>query len=238
MIELHQFPYIRGIQMSPYCLKLEAWLRMADIPYRIVTTLNPKKGPHGKLPFIKDGSMIIPDSQLCIDYLSGNHRIDLDEGLSPDQKAEGHAIRRMLEDAYIYTLVYARWIYEPGWRDMKALVFKNAPPVLGDLAAWFLRRKIRSFLHQQGLMRHTESVIFDFGLKDLQMLSMLLESRPYVLGDQPTTVDATVFAFVEATYRPAIDTPLRSFVMTQPALLAYCERMRKDLFSNATEKSK
>ena len=52
MIRLHQFPPVFGRNVSPFTLKLETWLRLAEVPYEIVPTRNPARGPKGKLPFM------------------------------------------------------------------------------------------------------------------------------------------------------------------------------------------
>lgn len=41
MIKLHQFPPVFGGKISPFTLKLETWLRVAGLPYEVVTMLNP-----------------------------------------------------------------------------------------------------------------------------------------------------------------------------------------------------
>ena len=54
-IKLFQFPRMFAIpNLSPFCCKLETWLRIAGIPYETVDTPDPRKGPKGKLPFIED----------------------------------------------------------------------------------------------------------------------------------------------------------------------------------------
>jgi glutathione S-transferase len=61
-IRLFQFPRLFSIpNLSPFCSKLETWLRIAGIPYDVVDTPNPRKSPKGKLPFIEDAGLRIGD---------------------------------------------------------------------------------------------------------------------------------------------------------------------------------
>ena len=47
---VHVIPPAWGLpSIGPFCLKLEAHLRMADVPYRSVVDATPFKGPKGKL---------------------------------------------------------------------------------------------------------------------------------------------------------------------------------------------
>jgi hypothetical protein len=64
-IKLFQFPRWFAIpNLSPFCCKLETWLRIAQIPYAVIDTPDPRKGPKRKLPFIEDAGVRIADSSL------------------------------------------------------------------------------------------------------------------------------------------------------------------------------
>lgn len=69
-IKLFQFPRMFGVpNLSPFCCKLETWLRIARIPYEVVNTSDPRKAPKGKLPFIEDAGHRIGDTSLIVDHL-------------------------------------------------------------------------------------------------------------------------------------------------------------------------
>lgn len=53
--------------------KLETWLRIAGIPYEVVDTPDPRKGPKGKVPFIEDGGVRIGDSSLIVGLAGHGH---------------------------------------------------------------------------------------------------------------------------------------------------------------------
>ena len=80
--------------ISPFCCKLETWLRIAGIPYEVEVTTNPRKGPPGKLPFVDDGGVIIADSTIIIDHLKRTRGVDPDAGLDASQRALALATRR------------------------------------------------------------------------------------------------------------------------------------------------
>ncbi len=70
MIQLHQYSPMFGIpNPSPFCMKLETWLRMAGLPFEVVRVVDPRKGPKGKVPWIDDGNQTIADSGFIIEYL-------------------------------------------------------------------------------------------------------------------------------------------------------------------------
>src|SRR5437870_12243490 len=116
MIQLYQFPTALGIpNLSPFCMKTEVWLRLAGLDYEIKWTPNPGKGPKGKLPFIKDRDKVVADSQNIIEHLEKAYSVNLDAGLSAEQKAIAHAFTRMLGEHTYFALVYYRWIDPAGW---------------------------------------------------------------------------------------------------------------------------
>ncbi len=70
IITLYEFPRIWGLpNASPFCLKLETYLRLAKIPYETKFVMNPKKAPKAKLPAIKIEDKKLGDSELIIDFL-------------------------------------------------------------------------------------------------------------------------------------------------------------------------
>src|SRR5262245_57526176 len=87
-IKLFQFPRLFPIpNLSPFCCKLETWLRIAGIPYDIVDTPNPRKGPKRKLPFIQDAGLRMGDTSVIIAHLTKTRGIDPDARLDRSQRA-------------------------------------------------------------------------------------------------------------------------------------------------------
>jgi len=98
-IKLFQFPRMFGIpNVSPFCCKLETWLRIAGIPYEVVDTPDPRAGPKGKLPFIEDAGVRIADTSLIVDYLVKTRGVDPDARLDASQRAIALLVQRTLEE--------------------------------------------------------------------------------------------------------------------------------------------
>src|SRR6185295_19040355 len=69
MIKLHQGQRWRKLpNMSPPCVKLETWLRMAEIPYEMAPP-DLAEAPKGKVPFIEDAGVKMGDSTLIVEHL-------------------------------------------------------------------------------------------------------------------------------------------------------------------------
>jgi hypothetical protein len=168
LIRLHQFAPAWDVpNLSPYCTKVETWLRMAGLEYEVANAI-PPTAPKGKLPYITDGDETVADSRLILEYLKRRYRVDLDAGLSSDERATSLAFQRMIEDELVWTTIGSRWIMPRNWPENKRAIF--GPVVRDGLALW-ARRRIKRQLRGQGLGLHSEEEVFRLGLEDLQALS-------------------------------------------------------------------
>ena len=70
MIQLYQFAAAWGMPSgSPFCTKLHAYFRMADVDYEPVNIGDPRKAPKGKVPYIADDGTTISDSGDIVDHI-------------------------------------------------------------------------------------------------------------------------------------------------------------------------
>jgi glutathione S-transferase len=228
VIELHEFAPAWGINPSPFCIKVEAYLRLAGIPYKPVVTL-PFQAPRGKLPFIVDGGRRIADSGHIIDHLRRSAALDLDAGLDERQRALGHLLRRCCEESLYFVLLYARWVDAAGWTVMRPIVSAALPPGLRAPILPIIRRGVRKTLHAQGYGRHTRDEIYALGAADLAAIAAVIAGRDFAVADRPTSFDAVLYAFLASVLRPPIETPLKQAALQHPALAEYVTRIERVL---------
>ena len=226
-ITLHQPPTRPwgSPSISPFCAKLECYLRMAEIPYQ-PAAFGRGEAPKGKMPYVRIGGHVIGDSQLIIEELErrlaaeGKH--PLDEGLSPRDAAIARLVRRTLEEATYFIGMYARWKTDDGYAIQRDEFKKWVPGIIVPL----IRRDIRKKLHHQGTGRHSFEEVSAMGKADYDAIAEILGDRPFLFGDKPRTVDATVFAFLEAMLSYPLETPLQKHVQGLANLVAYRQRIR------------
>lgn len=226
MIKLYQFPPAWGMNVSPFTLKLETWLRLSKIDYDVIATRNLGQAPKGKLPFIEDeDGTRIADSTLIIDYLKRTRRIDPDHELNERQRAEAICLQRLFEDHFYFILVYSRWIDPAGWAAAQPAYFDFLPPGVRALASSYLRRNVRKMLREQGLGRHSREELYAMGRTDLRAIAVQLGNRAYFFGDGPTTIDAIAYGFLATLFFVPVETELKQIGLEYDNLRLYCERL-------------
>lgn len=237
MIILHTTPSLWGLpSISPACMKLETWLRMAGIPYRRNQDLNLSLAPKGKIPFIEAGGAFIGDSTLIVHRLQQRAGIDLDRTLTLEQQAIALAFRRMLKEHTYWGLVHTRYGIESNWQKyrwvMAQMLAPNTPEEVWQPIVENLRKHFLNQLYQQGLGRHQEQEICQLIIADLQALSTFLADRPYFMGSQPTTLDATVYAHIGNLIQPPFDSTIVDTARNLTNLCQHCDRMTQQFFKS------
>jgi isoprene-epoxide---glutathione S-transferase len=232
MVEVYGFTPSWGLpDISPFVTKVVNYLTMADIPfeYKIqpLGTLA-TVSPTAKLPYILDDGKQINDSTTIINYLKDKYGDKLDSNLSDSEKAVGLAFQRMVEEnVYWSGIIYARWrnpevfaVYLPSFVPPGQ---EPAPEFLEAMGNYRLKIWGAASGHGMGL-RTDEDVLVNLKV-DLDALSAFLADKPFFMGEEPTSYDATIYS----TFRHIADVPWdwagRDYARSKSNLLAYAERM-------------
>lgn len=227
-ILLWQMPPCWGLSSaSPFCIKLESWLRMAGVPYeaRVLTGL--PRSSNRKVPYIEhpDGR-VLADSHVIIEALTVEHGVALDEGLDARSRAVATTVTRMLEDHFCWALAWDRWMVPAHWAETRRAYFGGQPPPLRWLIPPLVHRSMRRTMHGQGFGRMSKAAILARAERDLQALADLLGDQEHPLG-RPSSLDATIHAFVVSALRAPFDGPLQRAVARHSELVAFCERFEQ-----------
>lgn len=214
---------------SPFAMKAIALMQMSGLDYQIKPG-DPRKGPKQKLPVLVDGQQEIPDSTHILAHLRKVHGIDLDKGLSAEQLAIGEAFRRMIEEHLYWVLVYSRWI-ENG-DEIREGFFGSVPAIMRKFVFNMIVKKVRANLYGQGMGRHSAAEIYAFGAADLEAISEYLGDKDYFFGDQPTSIDATIFGIIDSIIVPPLDTELKKSAVARQNLVDHHSRFARHIKSN------
>lgn len=230
-IELHQFSRAFGLpNPGPFCMKVEAFLRLADIDYKVKSINDPRKAPKGKLPFIVYNGESIGDSNLIIERLSNEFNIDLDAHLTAQEKAIHHAMRAMLDEHLYFVLVYSRWMDDANWSVLRNTLFAAIPKLIRGVVTNKIRDKVAGDLQGQGLARHEREEIYAMGIKDIEALSDYLAGRSWFGGDKPCLLDVSAVTMLAGFLKVPLDSPVKAAINGNQALVKYIENGMSHLF--------
>jgi len=228
MIKLYQYAPLFGLpNASPFCMKLETYLRMAQLPFEIVPfeMRHISNAPKGKMPYIEDQGTTLADTTLIIEHLKQAYGDRLDAALSPEQRAIALAFQRLMEENLYWAGVSARWSEAAGWAITKEAFFNKLPAALKWFVPTLSRRGMLKQMHGHGMGRHTTSQIQAIGQRDITALADYLADKPYFMGAEPSSIDATVYAFLANLIWPPVESALKQHAAQYPQLQAYCQRM-------------
>jgi glutathione S-transferase len=235
MITLFQFPRIWNVDNpSPFCMKIETYLRLAKIPYQIKVVQNPRSAPKKKLPFIKDeDGVIVPDSSFIVKHLVQKHGDKLDGHLSDIEKVRSSIVRKYIETTFQRAIIYQRWADDDFWPQTREAFFGKMPPVLMQLVSGMIRKQITRVVRAAGWYEFSKDEVYGIIAEDLEILSKYLEAKPYFMGDKPSSLDATAYAVLANCIIPPVRSRLQELAMSHKNLVDYVARMEQHLTSLA-----
>jgi glutathione S-transferase len=227
MITLFGFGPAFGLpDPSPFVMKTDIQLKMAGVPYRFERAA-PPAAPKGKIPFIEDGDARIGDSTFIRAHIEKTNGVDLDRGLSKEERARAWAIERMLEDHLYFAVIQARWMDDANFAKGPSHFFDGVPEATRFRVVDEARERVRGSLRGHGLGRHSETEIVQLGARSLAALSAMIGDNPYLIGTEPSGSDSTACGMLAAVLTPFFDTRLRDAALAHPNLVRYNERMMR-----------
>jgi len=245
VIYLYQFSRTPLLpSLSPYCLKVETWLRLAGLKYENVDHKMRFRSKKGQLPFMELNGEEVADSAIIIKELSARYDKNLDAGLTSEQRNVSYAMIAMLENHLIWIIFYWRAKYPDnvlkGYKVnlQHALGLRLPNSILNFFFKITFGRKGTKKLKAHGIGVHSAEEIEEFGKNDLKVLSEMLDCKPFFFGDEPTTLDVVAFAVLSQLHYLSKDIsyPLRDFMTEKcPNLVGHVSRMKEKCFPDWDE---
>ncbi|WP_262695837.1 glutathione S-transferase family protein [Kordiimonas aquimaris] len=224
-LTLYTFETPQGFfNMSPFCVKADILLKMANLPFNTELPEDYKVFSKGKLPVLKDGDTIIQDSEFIRRHITDKYGETLDGNLTAQDKATGHALIRMLEERTIMGLVQGRWIEDAGWEVLEPLFFGELPANERTEVGKTVREQVSESLKSNGFGQHTHDEQHILLSADIAALATLLNNRDWFFSDQPTYIDAAVFGMLVNFYAAPVPTPMAALMAAHDNLVAYVNR--------------
>ncbi|XP_015212077.2 failed axon connections homolog isoform X2 [Lepisosteus oculatus] len=227
-IILHQFSRPKnGVpSLSPFCLKMETYLRMVDLPYQ--NYFDGKLSPQGKMPWIEYNHEKVSGTEFIIDFLEEKLGVNLNKNLNPHERAVSRAVTKMVEEHLYWTIAYCQWV--DNLQETQKMLSVTGP--LSDLLKWILSHLTRGIVKREmyghGIGRFSQEEIYALMEKDMRTLATLLGDKKYIMGPKLSSVDATVFGHLAQAMWTLPGTRPEQLIKGELINLAmYCERIRR-----------
>lgn len=229
---VHHLPGAWGLpSVSPFCLKLDTYLRMVDIPYEVVVDKTPFAAPKKKMPYIEHEGRALGDSTFIIDYLEQVFHLEANAGLSAQERAVALALQRLLEENLYWVMVYDRWMVDSNWLSFRDIVLGGLPLPVRRAFGPAIRRAVGRQLRGHGIGLHSTAEIHAIGVRDLRAVADYLGHKPFLMGSRATTVDAAAYGLLANILWAPIASPVREEGLGHAGLVAYLQRMQDGYFS-------
>lgn len=205
---LHQFPRGKEIpSLSPSCLKIETFLKINEIPYE--NQYGFKTGRKGKLPWVEYKGESQADPRSIIEFLSEKFDANLDSSLSADQNAIGRAVSAMLEENTYWVLVYNRYL--DNFNEFKKIMAQGAG-IGFNVGQKMHQRKMTKDLDGHGLARNTKEEVYKIAEEDIKALSTILGEKDYMMGENISSFDCTIFGLCANILYSSMDSPMKTYL--------------------------
>ncbi|KAI6208590.1 Failed axon connections-like protein [Aphelenchoides besseyi] len=210
--------------MSPFCLKLETFLRANQIKYEHVGSWT-HRSKEGRLPFIELNGEQIADSQLILWHLKKHFNID--EGLNDEQKGIARAVDRMLEGSSYYAITYFRSIEGAKNTANPNVSGLRIPRLLIPYVAKKISDNAERRLKVEGTALHSRETIIKILRQDVAAVDRILGGKKFLLGVRPTTPDFTAFGQLGIGYFLPFRQPIQDILDDEyPRVRQLLERIR------------
>lgn len=240
IVYLYQFSRTPVVpSLSPYCLKVETWLRLAGLKYENIDHKMKYRSKKGQLPFVELNGEEIADSSVIIKDLSQRFNKDLDASLDNSQKNVSHAMISMIENHLFWVVMWWRTKHPDniikGYKMnlQHALGTRIPNSILNFFFKFSYGRKGIKKVKAHGIGVHKPEEILEFGQNDLKVLSDMLADKPFFFGDEPTTLDVVAFANLAQIYfiDKEMQYCLRDYMQESCAnLVGHVNRMKERCF--------
>lgn len=127
---------------------------------------------------------------------------------------------------YCRTMVYYRWVEDPQY--IAKIIFPKLSERKLALILSVAQRIAKQQLNAQGLGRHSIAEVHSIARKDLQSLSEVLHDKPFMMGQEPSLVDASVFGLLVQFVWQDESSAQHAMVHSEfKNLVGYCDRMKE-----------
>lgn len=215
---------------SPFCLKLESWLRLAGLPYTLMEAHEHQGSSKRALPrVISESGRTMEGLRRVMLHVRSEARTDPDSWLSTDERVFSQAVGHLYSDWLVPAMVWLGWVQEESWPGLRAICLSQDGenlPAPADPLRDHLNLRIDELAQRENEREKVEELV----LREIESLADFLGSKPFFFGDQPSSVDCTLFALMVVSASAPAESPLAQFAQSSYRIGDYVRRMITRLY--------
>lgn len=231
VVHIFCFPrWSRGPNISSPCFRVECFLRLARIPYKVHFTMDASCSPTERLPYMVYNGTVLADSEFIAKWAYDKFNSKVDSHLTPEQHAVGLATRRLVEGSLQQGSQRMNVVDHP---ERFVELYKTEAGVPRFVAAFFVRKMRKQYINMLNAVGHgdlTDAQYKSEMMRDYKALEALIGDKPFLLGDEITSYDCNIYAHLQVFIALNINTPEFEYLRSSKILRSFSDRMGKALF--------
>lgn len=215
---------------SPFCVMIESYLRLHDIPY------TPKYQPDIKsplgIPSILHRREEFRFTRPILKHLDYYFKVHMDDHLAEDEKAIALAFTHMIESHLYYCAQYELFINDHSFTKYaeRYMDQSRAPKWYSKQKAVKAKKKAMRDIQGQGLGNKPWHQVKEEAEELIKVLAAKLGDNRFFMGDTISTVDLSLFGFLVATCYSLYVPEITAIVREYRNLVHYATRMMEKIF--------
>lgn len=215
---------------SMYVIKADIQLQMLGVAFdRAIADL--ESVDKHKAPYVRDDDVLVQDSTFIRWHFEQKLGLDLDAGLSAEQRGAAWALGTALEGRLSTIAVNERWMIDANFDRGPRLFFAAVPDDMRDAIIAQVRDDHAKSMQGNGIGRFTAAERVQLAAADVAAAADILGAKPYFFGDAPTAVDASAFGVLASCATRYFDSELPGIIESHANIVAYLERMQTRFFA-------
>jgi len=130
----------------------------------------------------------------------------------------------MCEEHLYWAIIDNRWMIDANFQKGPRAFFDDAPAPLRPLIIAMVRRQVRRDMRGHGMGRHSRAEIERLAGRSIDAIAQILGSKPWLMGEEPTSVDASAWSFLTSAMCPYFGGPIAAGAERHANLVAYRDR--------------
>ncbi|KAL2916583.1 hypothetical protein HK105_204016 [Polyrhizophydium stewartii] len=218
-------------QASPFVCKLDAFLRVSGIKFRLEPARSAADLPTGKVPVLHFRGEVLSDSHFIVKRLVAEGLApDFDADLTAAERARAECLRHALESVVYWGFVRERWCNDAIWPHTEAEYFASLPWAIRAIVIRFVVRPgVVRAAHAVGVSRYTQSQWESILADCFASLAAQLGTNRFIMGDRISTVDFTAFGILaNCIYYEELNPVMARHACMHTNLVEYTARLHRE----------